>query len=98
MHHGFLRTLALLALSGVAYAIPIPSGFMRVGVGGATSASSESQPASRAVDGIDGTRWESSHTDDEWLSVDLGAEYEICLLYTSPSPRDGLLSRMPSSA
>ena len=24
--------------------------------------------------------------------------YEPCLLYTSPSPRDGLLSRMPSSA
>ena len=24
--------------------------------------------------------------------------YFICLLYTSPSPRDGLLSRMPSSA
>ena len=24
--------------------------------------------------------------------------YWICLLYTSPSPRDGLLSRMPSSA
>ena len=24
--------------------------------------------------------------------------YKICLLYTSPSPRDGLLSRMPSSA
>ena len=26
------------------------------------------------------------------------APYYICLLYTSPSPRDGLLSRMPSSA
>ena len=26
------------------------------------------------------------------------AEEEACLLYTSPSPRDGLLSRMPSSA
>ena len=26
------------------------------------------------------------------------AEFENCLLYTSPSPRDGLLSRMPSSA
>ena len=26
------------------------------------------------------------------------AEIGICLLYTSPSPRDGLLSRMPSSA
>ena len=26
------------------------------------------------------------------------AEVQRCLLYTSPSPRDGLLSRMPSSA
>ena len=26
------------------------------------------------------------------------AQQDICLLYTSPSPRDGLLSRMPSSA
>ena len=25
-------------------------------------------------------------------------DQELCLLYTSPSPRDGLLSRMPSSA
>ena len=31
-----------------------------------------------------------SMTEQEWDSV--------CLLYTSPSPRDGLLSRMPSSA
>ena len=28
----------------------------------------------------------------------LGAVLQGCLLYTSPSPRDGLLSRMPSSA
>ena len=28
---------------------------------------------------------------------DLAQSYD-CLLYTSPSPRDGLLSRMPSSA
>ena len=26
------------------------------------------------------------------------SNYSDCLLYTSPSPRDGLLSRMPSSA
>ena len=26
------------------------------------------------------------------------ADLLACLLYTSPSPRDGLLSRMPSSA
>ena len=29
---------------------------------------------------------------------DFGAVFKACLLYTSPSPRDGLLSRMPSSA
>ena len=42
-----------------------------------------------------------------WLlsaMMDAGAKYakvegiSTCLLYTSPSPRDGLLSRMPSSA
>ena len=27
-----------------------------------------------------------------------GSQNISCLLYTSPSPRDGLLSRMPSSA
>ena len=27
-----------------------------------------------------------------------GSRFYGCLLYTSPSPRDGLLSRMPSSA
>ena len=30
--------------------------------------------------------------------VEATAELDTCLLYTSPSPRDGLLSRMPSSA
>ena len=39
------------------------------------------------------------HADDSgiWLGTRL-ALYNACLLYTSPSPRDGLLSRMPSSA
>ena len=31
-------------------------------------------------------------------NIDSLAVAEVCLLYTSPSPRDGLLSRMPSSA
>ena len=30
--------------------------------------------------------------------IDIVGRYNPCLLYTSPSPRDGLLSRMPSSA
>ena len=36
----------------------------------------------------------------EIKSLDLKAVWAAkgCLLYTSPSPRDGLLSRMPSSA
>ena len=32
------------------------------------------------------------------LEIDEFLRAEVCLLYTSPSPRDGLLSRMPSSA
>ena len=37
---------------------------------------------------------------EEWgmTPQTVNAYYSPCLLYTSPSPRDGLLSRMPSSA
>ena len=35
---------------------------------------------------------------DEILKAFNRAKSRCCLLYTSPSPRDGLLSRMPSSA
>ena len=31
-------------------------------------------------------------------NIEVLIDRESCLLYTSPSPRDGLLSRMPSSA
>ena len=37
----------------------------------------------------------------QWVPINLKAEignHKDCLLYTSPSPRDRLLSRMPSSA
>ena len=38
-------------------------------------------------------------TQDVVAGLEAGADdYMVCLLYTSPSPRDGLLSRMPSSA
>nr|WP_227631726.1 MSMEG_0567/Sll0786 family nitrogen starvation N-acetyltransferase [Klebsiella pneumoniae] len=33
-----------------------------------------------------------------WLGSRLAGSLLTCLLYTSPSPRDGELSRMPSSA
>ena len=38
---------------------------------------------------------------DELNPIGVGIDFvelKDCLLYTSPSPRDGLLSRMPSSA
>ena len=34
----------------------------------------------------------------EWLDSEGGPLYVVCLLYTSPSPRDRQKSRMPSSA
>ena len=41
------------------------------------------------------TQWENIPAPDLFIAKALGM---TCLLYTSPSPRDGLLSRMPSSA
>ena len=41
--------------------------------------------------GLSGVEFVAANTDAQALS-------KSCLLYTSPSPRDGLLSRMPSSA
>ena len=39
-----------------------------------------------------------AEVDSDKATLELPAEESGCLLYTSPSPRDGLLSRMPSSA
>ena len=41
---------------------------------------------------------EGNELDKDMLEVKREVEGIDCLLYTSPSPRDGLLSRMPSSA
>ena len=49
--------------------------------------------------GIVGLRLFPNPDFDEKAATDWDPErYYTCLLYTSPSPRDGLLSRMPSSA
>ena len=45
--------------------------------------------------GSDGNETPSIFND---MSGQLASQFRGCLLYTSPSPRDGLLSRMPSSA
>ena len=41
---------------------------------------------------------EITSNEDKTIAKVVAEPLENCLLYTSPSPRDGLLSRMPSSA
>ena len=58
----------------------------------------------RASEDIEGLTINKKSYNDFVSEVDITSEKIIidtlkdCLLYTSPSPRDGLLSRMPSSA
>ena len=42
--------------------------------------------------------WNTTYYPEGWVAHVVVAKDSGCLLYTSPSPRDGLLSRMPSSA
>ena len=54
--------------------------------------------ASLSVDAVGGGDGVMRFTCEE-RSSSVGNDSDVgCLLYTSPSPRDGLLSRMPSSA
>ena len=43
-------------------------------------------------------QWELVGALDLGDLIGIDGRLRVCLLYTSPSPRDGLLSRMPSSA
>ena len=47
---------------------------------------------------IEEDKIEHMYVNKEVAGQTIGALFAGCLLYTSPSPRDGLLSRMPSSA
>jgi|GEM_PF-6149499 len=43
----------------------------------ATASGNALQAASNAIDGNAGTRWESQFSDPQWISIDLGASYDI---------------------
>ena len=45
-----------------------------------------------------GVKLSTSYAPREIAEAHDNVWFSACLLYTSPSPRDGLLSRMPSSA
>ena len=54
----------------------------------------------RALGGDPGvaTYYNGIYSPDFGIAASENYLYDVCLLYTSPSPRDRLLSRMPSSA
>ena len=64
----------------------------------------EHVPADAEIIKVTGQQWlwtfehEDGTKEIGELHLEKGKAYKFCLLYTSPSPRDGLLSRMPSSA
>ena len=53
------------------------------------------------IEGLKNFSLSTSHPQSSFADVEIPdylGEYKICLLYTSPSPRDRQKSRMPSSA
>ena len=66
------------------------------GVGLVVAGTDLAWPVVPVLDKVPST--EHGHTDATNDVEALGELFVACLLYTSPSPRDGLLSRMPSSA
>ena len=67
--------------------------------------STEAQFYERALDQLNGQNFRAAISTYQALESRFPfgryaeqAQIEICLLYTSPSPRDATLSRMPSSA
>ena len=58
----------------------------------------DKQAVHQLVEGVDAILHFGGVSTEHSFEEILGANICGCLLYTSPSPRDGLLSRMPSSA
>ena len=57
--------------------------------------------AAEKVTGMPISKWSYASKTEKWQPIKDTPKFwhtMPCLLYTSPSPRDGLLSRMPSSA
>ena len=52
----------------------------------------------RSIERLDVISVDEKDAKDYVTEIDRSAELMICLLYTSPSPRDLSTSRMPSSA
>ena len=86
------RICALFVVLTVSLTALVPAAFA------ATKAQLPDLPSSQCVVDDANILSSSTKTAIENLNAQLTQQCEGCLLYTSPSPRDGLLSRMPSSA
>ena len=67
----------LMGLLGLWFLTALPTQAQNLALGKTVTASSASQPASRATDGDGNTRWESASTDDQQITVDLGSVQTI---------------------
>ena len=65
---------------------------------GQSSGDGGSDNAANAFRRAKQARQQEGFAEGDWYVDSFSASLKTCLLYTSPSPRDGLLSRMPSSA
>lgn len=69
------------AYSDTAYIHVVNYSDLNLALGKRTTASGEENAGTKAENATDGnpaTRWGSRHQDDEWLQVDLGANYYVC--------------------
>ena len=98
-----MKTLKILAISFISMFLTtvnstsstldeiVQSGVLKVGTTGDFPGWSFKNPETDSYEGFDIDVAKK-------LGESMGVKVEFCLLYTSPSPRDATLSRMPSSA
>ena len=92
----FLPIFAFGLIGGIAaYVIGVPMPFMLGGIVGAASFVLCYERKDKKLPKL--SRWVRL-VSMSIIGTMIGSRFSPCLLYTSPSPRDGLLSRMPSSA
>ena len=103
---GMAASMATILLSsgakGKRYALPNSTVHMHQPIGGAQGQASDIEIAAREIlrvqDKIRNILSENTGQEYDKIARDTDRDYYLCLLYTSPSPRDATLSRMPSSA
>ena len=84
--------LSHLAIPAIEQRIGVKFEYVPILLGGIFKSTNNKSPA-ESLAGIRNKREFQAIETERFIK-----RFHVCLLYTSPSPRDGLLSRMPSSA